>query len=67
MESDIIPEASSFCTFGEIKRRVREKKNGALKVTKLNTSLASKIKTKILSECNIYHIYKNKHLCWLPQ
>ncbi|KAH0621626.1 hypothetical protein JD844_023148 [Phrynosoma platyrhinos] len=49
MENETIPEASSLHNFGVIKRRVREKKNGVLKVTKLNTSLASKIKTKMIN------------------
>ncbi|XP_077174866.1 uncharacterized protein LOC143828369 [Paroedura picta] len=52
MERDTIPEIS-YSTFGDIKRRVREKRNGALKVAKLNTSLASKIKTKILSNSSL--------------
>ncbi|KAJ6665257.1 hypothetical protein lerEdw1_004306 [Lerista edwardsae] len=54
MESNVIPEASSLFTFGDIKRCVREKKNGPLKFAKLNTSLASKIKTKVTSNSTLF-------------
>ncbi|KAF7243775.1 Shugoshin 2 [Varanus komodoensis] len=54
MESSAIPEASSLFTFRDIKRHLRDKKNGVLKVTKLNTSLASKIKTKTIRNSSLY-------------
>ncbi|XP_070588199.1 shugoshin 2 isoform X2 [Erythrolamprus reginae] len=48
MEIDVMAEASSLFTIGGIKKHVMEKKKGDLKVKKLNASLASKIKTKII-------------------
>ncbi|XP_067319315.1 shugoshin 2, partial [Anolis sagrei] len=65
MENETISDASSLHNFGAIKRHVREKRNGAPKVTKLNTSLASKIKTKTINNSSFLKVslkHNNKAL-----
>nr|XP_060621646.1 shugoshin 2 [Anolis sagrei ordinatus] len=65
MENETISDVSSLHNFGAIKRHVREKRNGAPKVTKLNTSLASKIKTKTINNSSFLKVslkHNNKAL-----
>ncbi|XP_016847046.2 shugoshin 2 isoform X2 [Anolis carolinensis] len=56
MENEIISEVSSLHNFEHIKRHVREKRNGFPKVAKLNTSLASKIKTKTINNSSFLKV-----------